>query len=54
MVAILALSNGFILEGMTGASRDAPEAFQEALGMLLRGGAVRRASARCAVPIPTS
>jgi hypothetical protein len=37
MVAVLALSNGFILEGMTGASPNAPEAFLEALEMLMRG-----------------
>jgi AcrR family transcriptional regulator len=37
MVAILALSNGFILEGMTGASADAPEAFREAVEWLVRG-----------------
>jgi AcrR family transcriptional regulator len=37
MVAILALSNGFILEGMTGASPNAPEAFLEAVEMLMRG-----------------
>jgi AcrR family transcriptional regulator len=39
MVAILALSNGFILEGMTGASPNAPEAYREALGWLVRGAA---------------
>jgi AcrR family transcriptional regulator len=37
MVAIVALSNGFILEGMTGASADAPEAFREAVEWLVRG-----------------
>jgi AcrR family transcriptional regulator len=37
MVAIMALSNGFILEGMTGASADAPEAFREAVEWLVRG-----------------
>jgi AcrR family transcriptional regulator len=37
MVAFVALSNGFILEGMTGASPNAPEALREALEMLMRG-----------------
>ena len=37
MVAIVALSNGFVLEGMTGASADAPEAFREAVEWLVRG-----------------
>jgi AcrR family transcriptional regulator len=37
MVAILALSNGFILEGMTGASPNTSEAYREALGWLMRG-----------------
>jgi AcrR family transcriptional regulator len=37
VVAVVALSNGFILEGMTGASPNAPEAFLEALEMLMRG-----------------
>jgi AcrR family transcriptional regulator len=37
MVAVVALSNGFILEGMTGASADAPEAYREAVEWLIRG-----------------